>query len=164
MENEELKSVTESLYKQNLELAVKNKTLSLLSKLYEISVLTLNTRDLAKKVTLAIQVDLSFELVGVLLFSEEKDELIPLAFSESDRFYQTQSNLNVFSISIPDISKSNFLKKVVEGKTMAYTEELSEIWDNLISKETTIAKQMETKVKAIVQTYQQCLINNKMHY
>ena len=53
MENEELKTVTESLYKQNLELAVKNKTLSLLSKLYEISVLTLNTRDLAKKVTLA---------------------------------------------------------------------------------------------------------------
>ena len=132
MENDELKSVTESLYKQNLELAVKNKTLSLLSKLYEISVLTLNPRELAKKVSSVIQVDLNFELVGVLLYDQEKDELTPLSFSESDRFYKTQANLNVFSVNIPSASKNVFLKKLIEQKTMAYTEELRDIWDSLV--------------------------------
>ena len=135
MENDELKSVTENLYKQNLELAVKNKTLSLLSKLYEISVLTLNPRDLAKKITSVIQIDLNFELVGVLLYDQEKNELFPLSFSESDRFYKTQTDLNVFSVNIPSVSENVFLKKVVEQKIMAYTEELRDIWDSLVPAE-----------------------------
>ena len=135
MENDNLKSVTESLYKQNLELAVKNKTLSLLSKLYEISVLTLNPRELAKKITTVIQIDLNFELVGVLLYDQEKDELFPLSFSESDRFYKTQTDLNVFSVNIPSVSENVFLKKVVEQKIMAYTEELRDIWDSLVPAE-----------------------------
>jgi phosphoglycerol transferase MdoB-like AlkP superfamily enzyme len=34
---------------------------------------------------------------------------------------------------------------------------------NLVTQQTTVAKQMEQKIKAIIQTYQQSLINNKMH-
>ena len=35
--------------------------------------------------------------------------------------------------------------------------------NNLIAKEKALASRMENKTKAIIQTYQQCLINNKMH-
>ena len=41
---EESQSVTESLYKHNVELAVKNKTLSLLRQLYQISILVLEMK------------------------------------------------------------------------------------------------------------------------
>ena len=144
MEKDESQSVTESLYKQNLELAVKNKTLSLLGKLYAISILTLDSKSLAEKVNNVIQVDFSFELVGILLYDKKKDELKPLSFSESERFHSAESNLNTFlnSVTIPDISKKAFFKKVVDEKKMAHTEDLREIWDALVPDE------MYNKVKS----------------
>ncbi len=64
-EADNLKSVTESLYKQNLELVVKNKTLSLLGQLCQISILTLEPQVLATRITDTIQKAFDFELVGV---------------------------------------------------------------------------------------------------
>ncbi|HEY4512153.1 MAG TPA: hypothetical protein VJH63_00640, partial [Candidatus Paceibacterota bacterium] len=63
-ESKEQKTVTESLYKQNLELAVKNKTLSLLRQLYQISILALEMRPLGDKVVETVRNTLEFELVG----------------------------------------------------------------------------------------------------
>ena len=49
------KKITEKLYEQNLELAVKNKTLSLLEKLYQNSVLNLTPREITKEITIIPQ-------------------------------------------------------------------------------------------------------------
>ena len=137
MENDELKYITESLYKQNTELAVKNKTLSLLGKLYEISIIALEPKELASRINNTIQVDFSFELVGIFLYDQIKDELSPLAFAKSDRFHQVESNSHIFfeQISIPNVLKNSLLKKVLEEKVMVYTEDLKDILDSLVQAE-----------------------------
>ncbi len=123
-------SVTESLYKQNLELAVKNKTLSLLSKLYEISILTLSPKELAKKISETIQADFNFEIVGIMLYDKVKDELTPLAFSESKRFREIENSFNVLigTMDIPLPTKHSFFSGIINNKKIGYTEELQDIW------------------------------------
>src|SRR5690349_19241126 len=97
------------LYKQNVDLAVRNKTLSLLRKLYQISILTLEPEVIAERITRAIQQDLDFELVGILMLDQSKDELIPLKFAPSERFTEARKNLMNFplqTISIPNASQN----------------------------------------------------------
>ena len=68
------KEVQENLYRQNLELAVKNKTLSLLAKLYEISTQTLEPKQLAEQVVFSVRTILNVRLVGIYLFSQKNDK------------------------------------------------------------------------------------------
>lgn len=128
------KKVTETLYQQNLELAVKNKTLSLLENLYQTSVLTLLPDQMAKKITGIICKDLNLELAGILVFNKETDTLIPLAFAKSERLTKTLQSLGfLFSnISIPHISHREFFKKVVFDRQENITNNLQEVWQELI--------------------------------
>ena len=66
----EVAEITESLYKLNHELAVVNKTLSLLRKLYETSLLILNPDTLTSQLTTMIRTDL--DLTSVDIFPEER--------------------------------------------------------------------------------------------
>ena len=131
------KKVTEKLYEQNLELAVKNKTLSLLEKLYQTSVLTLLPQEMAAKITGIIRQDLNLELVGVLIFQKDADSLVPLAFSESERLVTDLDKLGfLFSdITITGISKRDFFKKIVYDKEENITNDLQDIWQGLIKRE-----------------------------
>src|SRR5262245_54703899 len=94
VENDDPKTLAENLYKQNIEIAGKNKILSLLSKLYKISVLTLTPKDLAIRVSETIQIELSFELVGILLFSTQDSEFKPLAFALSQRLNSVRAEFS----------------------------------------------------------------------
>ena len=75
----ELKEITENLYKRNLELAVKNKTLSLLRQLYQISLLILEPLPLTEKIVKTVQSSLELELVGIYLFNAN-NKIVPLNF------------------------------------------------------------------------------------
>src|SRR3989344_1174180 len=77
--------ITEELYKRNLELAVVNKTLFLLRKLYQISLLTLEPLALSEKISNTVRLELNLEVAGVFIFDIKSDSLSPLAFSMSDR-------------------------------------------------------------------------------
>ena len=136
VENDDAKTLASSLYRQNVEISGKNKTLSLLSKLYEISILTLVPKDLAAKISQTVQVSLSFELVGILLYDEPKDELIPLAFTCSSRLQKVQSDFKVSfdNLTVP-ASGSAFLKGLIQKKSMGYTEKLGDVWGSLITDE-----------------------------
>ena len=59
-ENEEAKKITETLYQHNLEITAKNKTLSLLEKLYQTSFILHTLRDRS---------DLLKQLAGQIIFS-----------------------------------------------------------------------------------------------
>lgn len=133
---EDSQNLAERLYKQNAELAVRNKTLSLLSKLYEISILTLTPKDLAARVSQTVQNDLSFEIVGVLLFDKEKNLFTPLAISCSSRLgkVQTEFDDKIKTFNIP-VSGKSFWQKLSQNKTLGYTERLADLWDTLLSKE-----------------------------
>src|SRR5688500_462131 len=96
VDNDDAKTLTENLYKQNIEISGKNKTLSLLSKLYEISILSLAPKDLALHISQTIQTSLNLELVGLWLQDESSGRLLPLAFAESERVVQAQNQFKTF--------------------------------------------------------------------
>lgn len=128
------KKVTEKLYEQNLELAVKNKTLSLLENLYQTSVLTLTPREMASAITKIIREELKFEFAGILEFDKEKDSLSPIAFSESERLTEILKNLGVLltDIKINNVLNHNFLKEPVYNKKYNITDDLEEICKGFI--------------------------------
>ncbi|MEK7560265.1 MAG: GAF domain-containing sensor histidine kinase [Patescibacteria group bacterium] len=132
-----MSKVNETLYEHSAELAVRNKTFSLMGKLYEISILALNPKELVQKITNTIRSGLEFELVGVLIFDQAKDSLSPLAFSLSERLDKAQTVNRVFldAFDIPNVSSENFFGKVVENKTMGYTEKITDIWNAVFSGE-----------------------------
>jgi hypothetical protein len=72
--------VAEKLYQQNAELTIKNKTLSLLDKLYQTSILALNPEEMGAKITAIIKDELNLEAAGILIFDKTNDLMKPIAF------------------------------------------------------------------------------------
>ncbi len=107
--------INQVLYQRNFELAVKNKTLSLLSQLYEISNLTLSSEDLACKFVETIRSNLSFDLVGIFLFEKNQNKIFPVAINYSDAFQlQFQKIEKAYSeITITRRSKKSLFSKVL---------------------------------------------------
>src|SRR3989344_6380099 len=126
--------LAENLYKKNVELLTKNKTLSLLSKLYEISILALEPKDLALRLCQTVQVDLSFEHVGILIYENKSDSLLPLAFSNSERVKKSLDKIgeSFEDMKIQSVSSQNFYKQVILSKVSNRTDDLSEVWGKLI--------------------------------
>lgn len=131
----QLQTANEDLYKHSLELALKNKTLSLLGQLYEISILTLNSKELAHRFCQIIQTDFDFELVGLLQYELHTDEFTALAFAQSPHFEALQhAQQNAYDISqLMTCPQSDFFKRVVLEKHMVYTEDFTEICNPSIS-------------------------------
>ncbi len=132
---DDISKITEQLYKQNQETAAKNKTLSLLDTLYEISILSLEPKELAEKISLAIKSDFNFEIVGIFLFNDDRDEINTLSVSESERVEKTlnETGIDLESISFDVSSLTDFLKYVVDKKVIKYTEDIKDIWGNHLS-------------------------------
>ena len=124
---EQLRITNETLYKHSHELAVKNKALSFLGKLYEISVLSLSPKQLSEQVAFALQAEFDFEIVGLYHYAAGSDELEPFIAVTTDRI-KSISNINFTGISFSEVSKNNFFSSVIERKSMHYTELMETIW------------------------------------
>lgn len=135
MNSNDQDSVTESLYKQNLELAVKNKTLLLLRQLYQISISSLEPETLAEKIVGSVRETLELELVGILNISS-KGDLIPMKFSNSERLKQIEVELscNLESIEITDFTNKSIFDKISK-EGLWYSENISEFWTDYNDKE-----------------------------
>jgi signal transduction histidine kinase len=151
-DTEEIQKVNETLYHQNLELAVKNKTLALLEKLYQKSITVLMPKEMAEDIIKTIREDLKLEFTGIFTFNKELDSLIPLAFSKADRLLNTMHKLGFMflDIKIADIQKRPFLKKVVYEQTSGITNNLGDIWENLIKPEHLEEIKKESHIKTIL--------------
>lgn len=136
-DSEETKKVTEALYEHNLTLAVLNKNLSLLRKLYQISLLTLNPKILAEKVSDEIRTGLDIETVGIYVFDQKTDNLTPLHFSKSDRLAAIVDKLGLhFSdFNITQVSSHPFFKASVYAKISNSTDNLLDVWGGFIEDE-----------------------------
>lgn len=146
------KKITEKLYEQNLELAVKNKTLSLLETLYQTSVLTLMPEDMAAKITAAIRKDLNLEFAGILTFQKKTDSLAFLAFSASERLLGILGALGVVlkGAVITDVSKNDFFKRAVYAGMENSTNDFQEIATNSQSKQHLERIKKESHVKTVL--------------
>jgi signal transduction histidine kinase len=132
--NAQFKEITQEIYKRNHELAVVNKTLSLLRKLYQISLQALNPSAISEKMSETVRVDLNLEMVGVFLLNDESTELKPFKFSKSDRLadaiVKARPDFTNFKISFIDEHK--IVKAVVLDKKPALDSRLSDIWGHVI--------------------------------
>lgn len=139
------KKITELLYSQNLELAVKNKTLALLESLYQASVLTLMPDEMAKTISDIIRRDLNLELAGILIFNKDTDTLTPLYFSESERLATNlhKAGISLNNMMITGASKHSFFGKVINYKDDNLTNDAKDIWPNLDSR--TIKEELHLK-------------------
>ncbi len=147
----ELQDVTESLYKQNLELAVKNKTLSLLEKLYQISILTLESHEIAARISETIQEDLNFEHVGILRFHHSTNTLATLATADSIHFGEVLGGAEYHCTSeTPNLHSNIFFKQVIEEKRMGYSEHLLDVWGDNCPKELLAELEEKGRVHSVI--------------
>lgn len=140
-----LQELNQVMYKHSLELAVVNKTLLLLRKLYQISLLSLDPAAISEQISETVRVDLNMELVGIFLLKKEDDSLNPFKFSQTDRFRQAviAQGLDPQTTVVPNYSEHPLLKQVVVDKSSTSTTSLSDIWGTEIDadKLAIIAKQ-----------------------
>lgn len=139
---EQLQLTNETLYKHSHELAVKNKALSFLSQLYEISTLTLTQKQLSEQVAVALQGEFDFEIVGIFQYVKETDELIPLSTITSERIRSIASS-QFDSVHFKHVSTNKFLSTIVAKETMHYSEQLMEVWQQPEVKE--VCQKIETE-------------------
>ncbi|MBI2482323.1 MAG: hypothetical protein HYV76_02065 [Candidatus Vogelbacteria bacterium] len=140
-----LQEVNEELYKRNLDLAVRNKTLSLLRELYQISILTLEPKDLAAKIASTVQLALDLEIMGIFIFDEDKTHLVPLSVHESEKVIMAEKSLgySLKSLIIPVGPGDSLLSQVLAERGMRQVLNLKEIWDGAI--ESKMAEGIETR-------------------
>ena len=104
------------LYKRNAELATKNKALSLLGHLYEISILTLKPEQLANNISSSIREALNYESVSIYLYGKEKDTMTQIGVIRSER-YQEQLHLSGINmdaqIILEKVSGRDFFDSIV---------------------------------------------------
>jgi signal transduction histidine kinase len=136
LDDDEQAAIVSNLYKKNIEIVNKNKTLSLLSKLYEISILTLEPKELAKKVSDMLQQDLNFEIVGIFNFENTSNTLLPLAFSESERIEAalTKAGIILEDLNLTNVKEHKFFKQAVSLKKENLTNNIEEVWTHLIDR------------------------------
>lgn len=146
---QQLRDANEQLYKHSHDLAVRNKTLSLLRRLYQMSIETLQPLELAKRIVDAVREELDLELVGVTAYSATSDTLIPVRFSASDR---VATSLNGFDFSHTEIKNASvfpILKQVLSG-TAASTSNLSDLWKDVASEAVLQRLQEDGHIKEVL--------------
>lgn len=154
-ERQHLDKINKELYKRNLELAVKNKTLLLLRKLYEVATSTVFLEELANNFSFVLRKSLNLPLVEIYLYKKEKNILQLIGRSNSEKFEKASSrvNLNVenfffdlnkkISHLVPlesfnkiKIRKTSFLKKIfpsiIEAEKLEEIQKISGIKSILI--------------------------------
>ena len=125
--------INQMLYTRNVELAVKNKALSLLGHLYETSILALAPADLAKSVTESVRSTLNYELVSVFLYDKEKDTLTKIGLSSSDRL-NDQLRLTGYTLDkvfVEHASAKNFFDPLIVHRTPQLHEGFGYILQNV---------------------------------
>ncbi|HLD81867.1 MAG TPA: HAMP domain-containing sensor histidine kinase [Patescibacteria group bacterium] len=96
------KEINQELYKRNFELAIRNKTLSLLRKLYDITLAMLDTKKLGTKIVTATRASLDMEFSGLYSIDKKKRALLPIAVALSPGLKKLSGKVNerVESLSI----------------------------------------------------------------
>ncbi len=151
--SEEFKTITENLYKQNLELSVINKTLSLLQELYKISIQNLGSRQISARISETIRSSLNFERVSILRYTAELDSLTQIASAESTRFHVARGDSPSYfdnDSTIENASIHAFFSDPISKNQMGYTEDVSLVWGTYVPKESLLKIISEGHVRSVI--------------
>ncbi len=147
-----LQEVTQEIYKRNLDLAIVNKTLSLLRKLYQISLLTLDPSSLSEKISETVRTELNLEVVGIFSFNEEKDTLEPFSFSKSARLMESMARMGILfrDIQISPVKSKPILKETVYAGVSTLTTDIKDIWGGDLPDEKLQLITQQSHIKTVV--------------
>jgi signal transduction histidine kinase len=131
--SEQLKQANEKLYEHSHDLVIRNKTLSLLRQLYQISIQSLESEKLAEQIVAIVRTELEFEMVGIMTYDQDTSVLTPICFSKSERVdkeaaafgFPFSTTLITHATSVP------FLVPVFKGNE-AHTTDIGELWRGFI--------------------------------
>ncbi len=152
MADTETQKLTETLYQHNLDLATVNKTLSLLRKLYQISLLSLDPQVLSQQISEDIRTDLKMEVVGIFSFNPKDDSLTPFNFSKSERLLASLHKLGFLfrDFKIDKVSTRPVLQTLFANKTFVTTKNLSDIWGGVIGEKELATIAEESNIQEVV--------------
>jgi len=146
------RKIAQELYGRNLELATKNKTLSLLEKLYQTSIKTLAPEEMAAAVTGIIRHDLNLEFAGILAFNKKADTLASLGFSHSAHLAETLAKVKFFfeNLHIDQASKNRFFSRALVNKSENITGAVEEIFTGPLGASHAALIKKESHIKTVL--------------
>jgi signal transduction histidine kinase len=147
-----LQKINVELYKRNFELAVKNKTLSLLRTLYEISTRSLGPEELARKLSHEIRIALNLQLVSIFHVDEESETIFPIALSTLESIQEHVNTVEdeLAALKIPFTAKANFLVSTAKGKKQKQTKKLYPLFSPFIPKAKIDAVQKNARIETSI--------------
>jgi signal transduction histidine kinase len=129
--NLDLEQINKEMYKRNLELAERNKTLSLLRKLDELILSSVtDTKETATQVTNLLVQEAEFRLAAIFLLDREKKNLTLFAFSKSPSLTpDEQMQLDRFTVvkSFSVALTTNLLVQAILDKKVKTTNSLVDV-------------------------------------
>ena len=126
----ELEHINQEMYKKNLELGQRNKTLALLRKIDEIILSTVtDPQQIAQQVANAVVVDADFKAVVILLLDKKDSSLIRLAVSQTEDIAQAEKEFNrtFHGLKTPLTENANIVVKAVKERVMQVTHSLLDV-------------------------------------
>lgn len=142
----------EEIYKQNFELSIRNKTLSILRSLYAITMSSLEVQEVSQRIVDTIAKELGFTAVLVSLIDESTRQLFTAAITQSPTIIQaiqlTGKPLNelVIPMDFPD----NLIVNAIKSNQRQITSNLLDIVDPLVSQATADEMENITGIKTII--------------
>lgn len=150
--NEIPTDLAKQLYEQNFQLAIHNKTLGIISKLYEITMSTLNVRDVCQKIVDTLLTELNFQAVILNVIREDEGQFCPFAITQTESVLQALQLLGkpLEEICLPLHSDENIVAQAMKENDRKITGNMLDILFPIATQE--IADQIEnlTGVKTII--------------
>jgi signal transduction histidine kinase len=126
----ELAHVTKEMYKKNLELAERNKTLSLLRKIDEIVLGSVtDTKEIAQQVVNSVVEEADVIAAAILLLDVKNNAMTRLALSQTEEIIRAELEYNrtYLGQSLPMTQTDNLLIKTVIERKMQVTDTLHDV-------------------------------------
>lgn len=127
---QDLEHITQEMYKKNLELAERNKTLSLLRRIDEIVLgSATDVTEFAKKIIDTLITDGDSRAVALYLLDRESNTLNHLAFSQTEAELRAESEVNkkIYAETIPVTISENLMVIALNEKKFQTTSKLYDI-------------------------------------
>ncbi len=146
------RKITEEMYKQNLELAIRNKTLGVLKSLYAISMGSLDVKEVAQSIADTIVKELNFAAVFIYKINHIEKILCPIAFTKLPEMLES---LQLLGKPLEEMSLSldfgeNLLINTIKDKERKITGNLLDILVPFVDQQTADEIERITKIKTII--------------
>ncbi len=130
--------VAEELYKKNLELAERNKTLALLRQIDEIILSTVtDLEQVIRQITQAVVKEAGFKSSRIFLVNQKENLLVTMSVTYAKLIDKVDPNLQraLYSIKIPLSDENNIIVKTMKTKTVQTTNSYYDLFKSYLSQE-----------------------------